>query len=107
MTIVDTAPFSETGASAPTIVHLTGEIDIFTSKAMRRQLLNALRRSTGLLIVDLSQVTFCDAIGLAVLVGIQRRARAQGVTLALTAPRPQVFRLLHITGLDRGLPMVS
>jgi anti-sigma B factor antagonist len=102
MTIVGTAPLS-----APTTVRLTGEIDIFTSKAMRRQLLSALRRSTGRLIVDLSQVTFCDAGGLAVLVGIQRRARARGITLVLVAPRPQMSRLLRITGLDRGLPVVT
>ncbi|GAA0934296.1 STAS domain-containing protein [Nonomuraea longicatena] len=107
MTVIDTAPFGVADPSEPTTVHLSGEIDIFTSAALRRQLLDELEHSTTLLIIDLSQVSFCDAGGLAVLVGIQRRARSMGITLALTAPRPFMSRLLHITGLDRGLPMVA
>ncbi|WP_240777245.1 STAS domain-containing protein [Nonomuraea basaltis] len=102
-----TSPLGVAGPSAPTIVRLSGEIDVFTTQALRQQLLNTLRYSTSLLILDLSEVSFCDASGLTVLVGIQDRARAQGITLALTAPRPCMSRLLHITGLDRCLPMVT
>lgn len=90
--------------AATTVVRLSGEIDIFTTKAMRQRLLKALRRTSGGLVVNLSQVTFCDAGGLGVLVGIQQRARREGVTFALAAPRPQMTRLLRITGLDRSLP---
>ncbi|MEV4111955.1 STAS domain-containing protein [Nonomuraea sp. NPDC049695] len=106
MTVIDTAPLSMANPSSPTTVHLSGEIDIFTSAALRQQLMSTLHYSTSLLILDLSQVSFCDASGLAVLVGIQHRARPMGITLALTAPRPFMSRLLHITGLDRGLPML-
>jgi hypothetical protein len=56
-----------------------------------------------LLILDLSRVRFCDASGLAVLVGAQHRAQLLGVTLYLAAPRPQIAKVLRITGLDRGL----
>ncbi|MFD9943915.1 STAS domain-containing protein [Nonomuraea sp. NPDC059023] len=91
----------------PTIVRLTGEIDIFTSAALRRRLLSALGSSTSVLVLDLSQVSFCDASGLAVLVGIQHRARPLGITVALTAPRPFMSRLLRMTGLDRSLPVMT
>ncbi|MFI6597363.1 STAS domain-containing protein [Nonomuraea sp. NPDC050536] len=107
MTVIDTAPPGRVGSSIPTTVHLSGEIDIFTCPALRRQLLHTLHQCTSLLIVDLSEVTFCDAGGLAVMVGIQHRARAQGITFVLTGPRPFMSRLLHITGLDRSLPMVG
>ncbi|MGW4797295.1 DUF5994 family protein [Nonomuraea sp. NPDC004297] len=107
ITVIDTAPLGMADSSKPTTVHLSGEIDIFTSAALRRQLLSTLNYSTSLLIIDLSGVTFCDAGGVGVLVGIQRRARSMGITLALTAPRPFMSRLLRITGLDRGLPMVA
>ncbi|MFI7611132.1 anti-sigma factor antagonist [Nonomuraea terrae] len=106
MTVIDPAPLGVADPSRPTIVHLSGEIDIFSSAALRRQLMSTLDYSTNLLIVDLSEVSFCDASGLAVLVGIQHRARPMGITVALTAPRPFMSRLLHMTGLDRGLPMV-
>ncbi|WP_188197652.1 STAS domain-containing protein [Nonomuraea sp. SYSU D8015] len=107
MTVIDTAPLGAAGPSRPTVVRLSGEIDVFTSAALRRQLLCTLHCSKSLLIVDLSEVSFCDASGLAVLVGIQHRARPMGITVALTAPRPFMSRLLHITGLDRGLPIVA
>lgn len=87
-------------------VYLSGEIDIQASTVLRERLLDALRSTTGLLVLDLSQVSFCDASGLAVLVGIQRRARAQGVTIALSAPSACVSRILRITGLDRSLPIL-
>ncbi|MGI5291259.1 STAS domain-containing protein [Nonomuraea polychroma] len=105
--ISDTRPLGGTGTSAPTTIHLSGEIDLFTTAALRRQLLNVLRHSSNLLILDMSQVSFCDAGGLAVLVGIQRRARAQGIALTLTAPRPSMSRLLHLTGLDRSLRVAA
>ncbi|MBE1588289.1 STAS domain-containing protein [Nonomuraea angiospora] len=107
MTVIDTAPLGVANPSSTTTVHLSGEIDIFSSAALRRRLLNTLHYSTSLLIIDLSQVSFCDAGGLAVLVGIQHRARRMGITLALRAPRPFMSRLLRTTGLDRGLPMVA
>jgi anti-anti-sigma factor len=105
MTVIDTAPLGVAGPSIPTTVHLSGEIDIFTSAALRRRLLSTVRHSASLLILDLSQVTSCDAAGLGVLVGIQKRARARGITLTLTAPRPYMSRLLRITGLERSLPL--
>ncbi|MBE1588316.1 STAS domain-containing protein [Nonomuraea angiospora] len=107
MTVIDTAPLGVADPSRPTTVRLSGDIDIFTSAALRRQLMDTLHYSTSLLILDLSGVTFCDAGGLGVLVGIQHRARSMGITVALTAPRPFMSRLLRITGLDRGLPMVA
>ncbi|MFC4116313.1 STAS domain-containing protein [Nonomuraea zeae] len=106
MTVIDTARTAEAGTSAATTVHLSGEIDIFTSKALRRQLLDTLRHSTNLLILDLSQVSFCDSSGLAVLVGIQRRARDLGITFALANPRPYTSEVLRLTGLDRSLRMM-
>ncbi|GAA4556474.1 STAS domain-containing protein [Planotetraspora kaengkrachanensis] len=87
---------------AHTIVRAHGEIDIATSPALRMRLRNAMRRSENVLILDLSDVSFCDASGLAVLVGIQRRARQCGITLRLAAPSRRMTRLLQITDLDQS-----
>ncbi|MEV0200967.1 STAS domain-containing protein [Nonomuraea sp. NPDC050691] len=106
MTILAPAPIGETDTLTVTTVRLTGEIDIFTSHALRQRLMRALPTGADLLVVDLSAVSFCDASGLGVLVGIQRRARPRGVTLTLKAPRPLMARLLRITGLDRSLTVV-
>ncbi|MEO3812265.1 STAS domain-containing protein [Sphaerisporangium sp. B11E5] len=107
MTVLEAAPLGVAGHVRPTTVHLSGEIDIFTSAAFRRQLMTTLHCGTSLLVIDLSEVSFCDASGLAVLVGIQHRARAMGISVALTAPRPFMRRLLRLTGLDRSLPTMA
>ncbi|MFI6604753.1 STAS domain-containing protein [Nonomuraea sp. NPDC050536] len=88
-----------------TVVRLCGELDIGTGAAVRERLLGALRHSTGLLVLDLSGVSFCDAAGLGVVVGVQRRARSLDIVLGLAAPRPHLARVLRLTGLDCSFPM--
>jgi anti-anti-sigma factor len=89
--------------SAHTIARLRGDIDVATAPALRERLAALLRLRPGLLVLDLSEVGFCDAAGLAVLIGTQRRATLLGATLRLAAPRPQVAKVLRATGLDRSL----
>ena len=83
-----------------TIARLGGELDIATTPALRERLLGVFRPGLRLLIIELSGVSFCDVSGLAVLVATQHRARRLGVTVRLAAPRPQMTKLLRITGLD-------
>jgi len=52
--------------------------------------------------IDLSKVSLGDASGLAVLVGIGRRARLLGGFMRLAAVSPQADRVLHITGLHQN-----
>jgi anti-anti-sigma factor len=90
---------------AHTLVRLRGDLDIATAPALRERLLVLLmlRPAMKALILDLSAVDFCDASGLAVLIGTHRRATLLGITLHLAAPRPRVAKLLHLTGLDHSL----
>jgi anti-anti-sigma factor len=84
-----------------TIAELAGELDIASAPALREQLLSLLRPGSSRLVIDLSKVSLCDASGLAVLVGIGRRARLPGGFLRLAAVSPQADQVLHITGLHR------
>lgn len=84
-----------------TIVRLEGDLDITTTPVMRGRLLSVLGPGVRLLIIDLSGVSFCDVSALAVLIGMQRRARGLGTTVRLAALRPQMAKLMRVTGLDR------
>ncbi|WP_131737334.1 STAS domain-containing protein [Actinomadura roseirufa] len=86
-----------------TIIALSGKVDGAAAPALRGHLLGVLGRSGRLLILDLSEVTSADAAGLAVLVGIRRRADGLGIVVRLAAPGPQVAGLLRVTGFDRVL----
>jgi anti-anti-sigma factor len=82
------------------IVTISGEIDIARAPALREQLIGLLRPGASRLVVNLSGVTFCDASGLAVLVGVARRVGLLGGVLRLAAPTPLVSTVLRLTGLD-------
>jgi anti-anti-sigma factor len=86
-----------------TIAELAGELDIASAPGLREQLLALLRPGSGRLVIDLSRVSFCDASGLAVLIGTGRRAGLLGGFLRLAAVPPEVSRVLRSTGLDRHL----
>jgi anti-anti-sigma factor len=88
--------------SGHTVIAIRGELDLATTAPLRDRILTILKDTTSPVIVDLSGVSFCDASGLALLVGTQRRATMHGLTVALAAPRPNLHKLLRITGLDRA-----
>jgi anti-anti-sigma factor len=90
-----------------TIARLEGDLDIATTPALRERLLRVPGPAGRLLIIDLSGVSFCDAAGLAMLIGAQRRASGRGITIRFVAPRPQMAKLLRITGLDRSFTICA
>lgn len=92
------------------IAELAGVLDVASAPELRERLLTLLRPASSRLVIDLSRVSFCDANGLAVLMGTARRARLLGGFLRLAAAPPEVSQVLRSTGLDRHLrvfPTVS
>jgi anti-anti-sigma factor len=94
------AALSVRGQDGYTIVTISGELDIASVPVLREQLLGLLRPHASRIVIDLSGVTFCDASGLAMLVGASRRAGQLDGVLRLAAPPPLVATLLRLTGLD-------
>src|SRR5579875_3692136 len=81
------------------VVTPVGELDIATVPWLRERL-TGLAAEGRPVVVDLGQVSFLGAAGLGVLVGAANRAEASGGSLHLARARPQVRRLLRLTGLD-------
>jgi anti-anti-sigma factor len=87
-------------------VQLDG-LDLAAASELRERLIDVLHRGTDRLILDLSEVSSCDAAGLAVLIGTQRRARLLGVAMRLVAPSLAVRQVLRSTGLERSLTVCA
>ena len=94
-----------TAAPAPgvTVLSAAGEIDHDSHHVLGDAAEAALRDSGGLLVIDLTEVTFCDSGGLSLFVGLHKRATATGGRLRLACPQPPVLAVLHATNLDRLL----
>jgi anti-sigma B factor antagonist len=82
------------------IVALEGEIDLEQAGAVRRALLDSLKKGRNVL-VDLSQVTYIDSSGIASLVEGLQVAKKQKSDLALVAVSQRVRRVLELARLDK------
>jgi len=82
------------------IVALEGEIDLEQAGAVRRALLDSLKKR-GHVLVDLSQVTYIDSSGIASLVEGLQVAKKQKGELALVAVSQRVRRVLELARLDK------
>jgi anti-sigma B factor antagonist len=88
------------------IAAVAGDIDMSTVPGLRERLLG-LADGGHPLIIDLNQVTFIDSAGLGVLVRVARRAEEHGGSLHAVCSRPQIRKLLWLTGVDRRIPLTA
>jgi anti-sigma B factor antagonist len=86
------------------LVDVVGELDIATAPQLRRAL-EARAPQGGLLLVDLTSVTFMDSSGLGVLLALQADLRAAGARLAIVCPPGPVYLLFEVTGVVDELPL--
>ncbi|EWT03653.1 anti-sigma B factor antagonist [Intrasporangium oryzae NRRL B-24470] len=84
-----------------TVVHLGGEIDVYTAPLVREKLDEQIQAGRTDLVVDLTNVTFLDSTGLGVLVGRLKLARTRGGALRLVGTEERVLKVFSITGLDK------
>lgn len=77
-----------------------GELDHHTADLLSGPLDAAVDAGTTRLVVDCSQLAFCDSTGLNVLLGARLRAEALGGKVHLAAMQPTVARVFEITGAE-------
>jgi stage II sporulation protein AA (anti-sigma F factor antagonist) len=78
-----------------TVVGVSGEVDLASSP----DLTACLDQVDGVVVVDLSDVTFLDSSGMGALVAARKRLQADGGDLTVRAPRDNVRGALEATGL--------
>lgn len=88
-------------SGARTVVHVAGEIDVYTVPALRERLDAEIERGHHELVVDLGGVTFMDSTGLGVLVGRLKVIRGVGGSMRLVSANDRVLKVFAITGLDK------
>ena len=82
------------------IVVVTGDVDLHTAPALREQLASLADSGERRFIVDLTDVTFLDSMGLGVLVGAKKRITERDGGIDLVVSRPEIRRVFEITMLD-------
>ncbi|MCP3941025.1 MAG: STAS domain-containing protein [Desulfobacteraceae bacterium] len=82
------------------LVHVEGEIDMFTSPSLRDTLLPFFKKKVRGIIVDLSLVSFMDSSGIATLVEGWQWSKKENRQFILTGLGKTVFNALSLTKLD-------
>ena len=85
------------------VVTLPAEIDVTNAEQTRQTLESAAGHDAAVLIVDMSQTTFCDSAGVAAIIAAHKQTTAAGTQLRLVAPG--VLRILTLVGADQLVPI--
>jgi anti-anti-sigma factor len=96
----------QVAANGEATVRVRGELDIATADQAYAYLRDVVDNQDGPVMMNLAELTFCDAAGLGVLARVAGHARRAGRSLKLTAARPSLLRIMHITGMDEAFPEV-
>jgi anti-sigma B factor antagonist len=89
------------------IVALGGEVDAHSAPRLRDGLRELFDDGRFRIVVEADRVEFMDSTALGVLVNGFKRATEHDGILAVVCTRPNVIRLLEITGLDKVFPVFS
>jgi anti-sigma B factor antagonist len=82
-----------------TIIDVTGHIDLSSSPALRKTLLDSIA-STGRLAINLAEVKYIDSSGIASLLEVLKEARNTKKKLVLFGLTPAVREVLQLTRLS-------
>ena len=96
----------QVAADGKATVRFRGELDIATADQAYAYLRDVVDSQDGPVLMNLSELSFCDAAGLGVLARVAGHARRAGRSLKLTAARPSLLRIMRITGMDEAFPEV-
>ncbi len=99
-------PLRFTEGSGRITAHLSGEID----HQVAREMMLALDREVAVrapaqLQVDMSEVTFMDSSGIAVLLRTWERLEPTAARMTVVGVPPQPKKVFHAAGLDKIIPM--
>ncbi|MEY2449499.1 MAG: hypothetical protein QOH79_2975 [Acidimicrobiaceae bacterium] len=83
------------------LIAVAGEIDLSNSEHVEQQIASFISNRTMHAVVDLTQVTYIDSIGMRVLFGLATSLQTAQIGLKLIAPiGSPARRLIEISGLD-------
>ena len=86
-------------------LHLEGRLDADTAGVFKHAAKELAAGGVKFMSVDLARVSFLDSSGLSALVSMFKALRQSGGLLNLAAAGPQARTALHLTLLDKVLPL--
>ena len=89
------------------VLRLTGELDADTATQLHATLANLLERPVPRIVVDLSDLKFCDSMGLSAFITSKQVITARGGWLSFAGANPFLVNLMETVGLHRYFAMFA
>ena len=105
--VLEPTPESTEAAESPMVWRLRGEIDTANAARIESELIEAVNRGAGDVVLDLTDVAFIDSSGLGSLVAVAAEVRTRGGHLAIVPGPPHVRRVFDLLQLDELLEVVD
>ena len=83
------------------VLHLRGELDSDTASQLRETLAYLLERPVPRIVVDVTELKFCDSVGLSSFVTSKQVIDARGGWLSFAGANPFLVQLMETVGLSR------
>jgi anti-sigma B factor antagonist len=83
------------------VLHLSGELDADTATKLHAALADLLERPVPRIVVDLTDLKFCDSVGLSAFVTSKQVIVARGGWLSFAGANPFLSQLMQTVGLSR------
>ena len=83
------------------VLSVAGDLDHHTSPRLREALAGHTFTPGDGLVIDLSELKFCDSTGISILIAAHQRAQESDVALALAGLDHDIAHIFQIMGLDR------
>ncbi len=83
------------------VLHLRGELDSDTASQLQETLAYLLERPVPRIVVDVTDLKFCDSVGLSSFVTSKQVIDARGGWLSFAGANPFLIQLMETIGLSR------
>ncbi len=83
------------------VIAIKGEIDIYSAPGFKESLYDAIGEGQQDIILDCTDLSYIDSMGLGILVGALKRIKEQNHNIVIKNPKSTVRKLFKITGLDK------
>ncbi|GAA5074962.1 STAS domain-containing protein [Streptomyces similanensis] len=83
------------------VLKVAGELDHHTAPSLRQAIDDVPYAAGVAVILDVSELLYCDSTGLTVFINAHHRAEAAGSVLGIAGLRDDLGRVFKITGLDQ------
>ncbi len=84
------------------LLTLAGELDYSNAERFHHDLQDAIGQGRNDLVIDLTDLTFCDSTGIQSFLNTRQTVQDRGGSIVLVNLHPRLERLFHLTGLAQA-----